>query len=117
MARLRAGDTFYETGGKMQPVREDGGEKYLKSKPYNPWAGEDLVQVAWERNARKLGAMAPGQLMTWLDDHATQTAKTNETIAVAGQVDAQIRSEVTALKQTVPKNHEKSPDHFGVRRI
>ncbi len=57
--------TFHETGGKMQPVREGGGEKYLKSKPYYPWVGEGLVQVTWEKNARKFGATAPGQLMTW----------------------------------------------------
>ncbi len=56
---------FHETGGKMQPIREGGGEKYLKSKPYYPWVGEGLVQVTWEKNARKFGATAPGQLMTW----------------------------------------------------
>lgn len=57
--------TFHETGGKMQPVREGGGEKYLKSKAYYPWVGEGLVQVTWEKNARKFGATKPGQLMTW----------------------------------------------------
>lgn len=56
---------FHETGGKMQPIREAGGEKYLKSKPYYPWVGEGLVQVTWEKNARKFGATKPGQLMTW----------------------------------------------------
>jgi hypothetical protein len=56
---------FHETGGKIQPIREGGGEKYLKSKPYYPWVGEGLVQVTWEKNARKFGATAPGQLMTW----------------------------------------------------
>lgn len=56
---------FHETGGKMQPVREAGGEKYLKSKAYYPWVGEGLVQVTWEVNARKFGATKPGQLMTW----------------------------------------------------
>lgn len=57
--------TFHETGGKMQPVREGGGESYLRSKPYYPWVGEGLVQVTWEKNARKFGATKPGQLMTW----------------------------------------------------
>ena len=37
--------TFHETAGKMQPVREMGGEAYLKKKPYYPWVGEGLVQV------------------------------------------------------------------------
>src|SRR6478736_1721810 len=55
---------FHETGGKMQPVREAGGEKYLRSKKYYPWVGEGLVQVTWEANHRKFGATKPGQLLT-----------------------------------------------------
>lgn len=55
----------WETGSKMQPVREGGGEDYLRKKPYYPWVGEGLVQVTWEINARKFGATSPGQLMTW----------------------------------------------------
>jgi putative chitinase len=55
---------FHETGAKMQPIREMGGEKYLKSKPYYPWVGEGLVQVTWEANHRKFGATKPGQLLT-----------------------------------------------------
>lgn len=56
--------TFHETAGKMQPVREYGGEKYLRSKKYYPWVGEGLVQVTWEANHRKFGATRPGQLLT-----------------------------------------------------
>lgn len=55
---------FHETGGRMQPVREQGGEKYLRSKKYYPWVGEGLVQVTWEVNHRKFGATRPGQLLT-----------------------------------------------------
>jgi putative chitinase len=55
----------WETAGTMQPVREMGGEKYLRSKKYYPWVGEGLVQVTWEANHRKFGATAPGQLLTW----------------------------------------------------
>jgi putative chitinase len=57
--------TYLETGHTMQPIREKGGERYLRSKPYYPWVGEGLVQVTWETNHRKFGATAPGQLMTW----------------------------------------------------
>lgn len=57
--------TYLETAHTMQPVRERGGENYLRSKPYYPWVGEGLVQVTWETNHRKFGATAPGQLMTW----------------------------------------------------
>jgi len=56
---------FHETGQTMQPVREGGGEAYLRGKDYYPWVGEGLVQVTWEVNHRKFGATAPGQLMTW----------------------------------------------------
>ncbi len=56
--------TFHETAAKMQPVREYGGEKYLRSKKYYPWVGEGLVQVTWEANHRKFGATKPGQLLT-----------------------------------------------------
>lgn len=56
---------FHETAGKMQPIREMGGEAYLKGKPYYPWVGEGLVQVTWEANHRKFGATKPGQLLTW----------------------------------------------------
>lgn len=57
--------TFHETGAAMVPVREGGGEAYLRSKPYYPWVGEGLVQVTWERNARLFGATKPGDCMSW----------------------------------------------------
>ncbi len=56
---------FHETAFTMQPIREMGSDAYLRSKPYYPWVGEGLVQVTWEANARKFGATAPGQLMSW----------------------------------------------------
>lgn len=59
------GTAYHETARTMQPVREMGGEKYLRSKRYYPWVGEGLVQVTWEENHRKFGATAPGQMMTW----------------------------------------------------
>lgn len=55
----------WETAFKMQPVREMGGERYLRSKKYYPWVGEGLVQVTWKENAVKFGAKKPGDLMTW----------------------------------------------------
>lgn len=55
----------WETAHKMQPVREMGGESYLRSKRYYPWVGEGLVQVTWEVNAKKFGAKKPGDLLTW----------------------------------------------------
>jgi len=57
--------TFHETGARMRPVREGGGETYLRSRKYYPWVGEGLVQVTWEANHRRFGATAPGQLLAW----------------------------------------------------
>jgi putative chitinase len=56
---------WHETAKTMQPVREMGGEAYLRKKRYYPWVGEGLVQVTWEENHRKFGATKPGQLLTW----------------------------------------------------
>ena len=55
----------WETAWTMQPIREMGGEAYLRSKKYYPWVGEGLVQVTWEENARKFGATKPGDLLKW----------------------------------------------------
>ena len=56
---------YWETAHKMVPVREMGGEAYLRTKRYYPWVGEGLVQVTWEVNHRKFGGKKPGDLMTW----------------------------------------------------
>lgn len=50
---------FHETAHTMKPVREYGGEKYLKSKAYYPYVGMGYVQLTWEANyklaSQKLG--------------------------------------------------------------
>jgi len=56
---------WHETAKKMQPIREEGSEEYLRRKPYWPWVGEGLVQVTWKKNARKFGATKPGDLLNW----------------------------------------------------
>lgn len=45
---------FHETARKMQPVKEYGGEKYLRSKPYYPYYGRDLVHTTWISNYEKV---------------------------------------------------------------
>src|SRR6478735_4020772 len=45
---------FHETRRKMQPVKEFGSDAYLKSKPYYPYYGRDLVQTTWQRNYEKV---------------------------------------------------------------
>ncbi|TGQ19341.1 hypothetical protein [Mesorhizobium sp. M00.F.Ca.ET.217.01.1.1] len=51
--------TWHESGHTMRPVREMGGETYLRSKTYYPYVGMGFVQLTWKRNyefaSKKLG--------------------------------------------------------------
>lgn len=47
------GTSFHESAHTMKPVREYGGETYLRSKPYYPFVGMGYVQLTWERNFKK----------------------------------------------------------------
>lgn len=42
----------WETAHTMQPIREMGGDRYLRSKRYWPWFGRGYVQLTWEFNYR-----------------------------------------------------------------
>lgn len=55
----------WESGRTMQPVREAGGTRYLRSKPYYPWYGRGLVQVTWEANYRKFDVENPDDMLHW----------------------------------------------------
>lgn len=48
------GTIYHETASEMQPTKERGGEKYLKSKPYYPYYGRDMVQTTWRANYEKV---------------------------------------------------------------
>jgi len=43
----------HETAHTMKPVREMGGEAYLKSKKYYPYVGMGYVQLTWKDNYQK----------------------------------------------------------------
>lgn len=45
---------YYETNKTMQPIKEFGGEAYLRSKPYYPYFGRDLLQTTWNYNYEKV---------------------------------------------------------------
>lgn len=47
--------TMHETAFTMQPVTEQGSEKYLKSKPYWPYIGRGYVQLTHKCNYEKYG--------------------------------------------------------------
>lgn len=44
---------YHETAHTMKPVREYGGETYLKSKKYYPYVGRGYVQITWLDNYKK----------------------------------------------------------------
>ena len=44
---------YHETARTMKPVREYGGETYLKKKAYYPYVGMGYVQLTWLANYQK----------------------------------------------------------------
>jgi hypothetical protein len=44
---------YHESAHTMKPVREMGGEAYLRSKPYYPFVGRGYVQITWKANYEK----------------------------------------------------------------
>lgn len=95
--------SWHETGAQMQPIKEMGSEAYLRGKPYYPWVGEGLIQVTWEKNHRKFGATAPGQLLQW-------------PIALRALFDGMIQGVFTTKKLADYFNEEKD-DPYQARRI
>lgn len=55
---------YHETGTEMQPIKERGGEKYLKSKPYYPYYGRDFCQTTWKDNYEKVKAFTGVDVVT-----------------------------------------------------
>lgn len=59
----------WETGHKMQPVQEGGGETYLRSKSYYPWFGRGLAQCTWKTNYARYGCAynpdPPSKMLEW----------------------------------------------------
>jgi hypothetical protein len=56
---------YWETAHKMVPVKEAGGERYLKSKRYYPYIGVGLVQVTWAQNWRRWGIGKAEDGLSW----------------------------------------------------
>jgi len=48
------GTVYHETAGRMMPIKEMGGEAYLKSKSYYPYYGRDLCQTTWLKNYQRV---------------------------------------------------------------
>jgi hypothetical protein len=45
---------YWETDFTMQPIKESGGLKYLKSKKYYPYYGRGYVQLTWQANYKRM---------------------------------------------------------------
>ena len=56
---------FHETARKMVPVKEAGGEAYLRSKRYHPYIGVGLVQVTWKQNWQRWGIKTMADGLSW----------------------------------------------------
>lgn len=48
--------SYWESARTMRPVREYGGEKYLRGKKYYPYVGMGYVQLTWLANYKKASA-------------------------------------------------------------
>lgn len=46
---------WHESAHRMKPIREMGGETYLKTKKYYPYVGMGYVQLTWKANYEKAG--------------------------------------------------------------
>jgi hypothetical protein len=49
----------------MQPVKEMGGEAYLRSKKYFPYVGVGLIQATWKTNWDRLGIKSVEDGLQW----------------------------------------------------
>ena len=47
---------YHETAYTMQPIKEIGSDKYLKSKKYWPYVGRGYVQLTWKKNYQKVSS-------------------------------------------------------------
>jgi hypothetical protein len=55
----------HETEYKMQPVKEAGSDRYLRSKAYFPNVGVGLIQATWKRNWDRLGIKSVEDGLQW----------------------------------------------------
>lgn len=49
---------FHETAQAMRPIKEKGGEAYLRRKRYYPYYGRDITHTTWKANYEKVKAFS-----------------------------------------------------------
>lgn len=102
--------TKWETDHTMQPIKEKGGLKYLKSKKYYPWFGRGFVQLTWEKNYKKMGELIGVNLI------ADPDLALELNIATQIMFEGMIRGSFTGKKLKDYFNEEKT-DYLGARKI
>ena len=48
---------YHETAHTMKPIKEQGSDKYLKSKKYYPYIGRGYAQITWKENYEKVAKL------------------------------------------------------------
>ena len=48
---------YHETAHTMKPIKEQGSDKYLKSKKYYPYIGRGYAQITWKENYEKVSKL------------------------------------------------------------
>lgn len=61
----------HECADKYKPIKEYGGKRYLKNKPYYPYYGRGYVQLTWDFNYGKFGKILKLELLE-NPDHALE---------------------------------------------
>lgn len=100
----------WETAGTMKPVLEYGGEGYLKGKPYYPYVGRGYIQLTWEDNYRKAGAILGVDFVKY--PRKLQEPRYAATIAVIGMRDGWFTGKKLGDYITLTKS-----DYFNARSI
>src|SRR3954454_14782221 len=92
------GTIAVETAYKFEPIREMGGETYLRSKKYFPFYGRGFAQLTWENNYRHYGEKLGIDLVS-NPDRALQPNVAADLFAIFFQ-ERHIRSAADAAKWT-----------------
>lgn len=101
---------YWETARTMKPIRERGGERYLKRKRYYPFVGMGYAQVTWKRNYRKVS------IETGVDCVANPKHLLDPEIAKVALVVGMIEGWYTGKKLSNYITLQKS-DYVNARRI
>lgn len=108
------GTVFWECDNTMQPIKEGGGIRYLKSKKYYPWYGRGYVQLTWKANYQKFQARVLD--LFEVDIIAKPDDAMLPIVAAFIMFEGMINGEFTGKKLATYFN-TKTTDWIGARRI